>query len=160
MNKDYKARLKSQYPKTLEQAIKDAHVYDDNTDKPSHAHAQGKNNASNNTNKKRKSPYAQGHNGDNNKKSKGTKGLLSSSKLAGARKEGLCFICLGSHQHKDCPRKQKDKGKEKAVHTVQLLTLAKCPVYLAIEYSHEAPPHECVLTRAPWENRVIPHDLF
>ena len=61
---------------------------------------------------------------------------------------------------KDCPRKQKNKGKEKAVHTVQLLTLAKCPHYLAIEYSHEAPPHECVLTTAPWENRVSPHELF
>ena len=78
LNKDYKAKVKSQYPKTLEQAIKDAHVYDDNTDKPSHVHAQGKNNASNNTNKKHKPPYAQGHTGDNNKKSKGTKGLLSS----------------------------------------------------------------------------------
>ena len=59
LNKDYKAKMKSQYPKTLEQAIKDAQAYDNNTDKPSHAHAQGKNNASNNTNKKRKPPYAQ-----------------------------------------------------------------------------------------------------
>ena len=72
LNKDYKSKLKSQYPKTLEQAIKDAQVYDDNTNKPSHAHAQGKNNASNNTNKKCKPPYVQGHKGDNNKKSKGT----------------------------------------------------------------------------------------
>ena len=102
----------------------------------------------------------QGHNGDNNKKSKGTKGLLASNKLARARKEGLCFNRLGSHQRKDCPRKQKDKGKEKVVHTVQLLTLAKCPQYLTIEYSHEGPPHECVLTTTPWENRVSPHDLF
>ena len=77
LNKDNKAKVKSQYAKTLEQAIKDAHVYDDNIDKPSHAHAQGKNNASTNTNKKRKPPYAQGHNGDNNKKSKVTKGSLS-----------------------------------------------------------------------------------
>ena len=46
------------------------------------------------------------------------------------------------------------------MHTVQLLTLAKCPHYSAIEYSHEAPPHECVLTPSPWENRVSPHDLF
>ena len=67
---------------------------------------------------------------------------------------------LDSHQRKDCPRKQKDKVKEKAVHTVQLLTLAKCPHYSAIEYSHEAPPHECVLMIAPWENRVSPHELF
>ena len=58
MNKDYKDKVKSQYPKTLEQAIKDAQVYDDNTDKTSHAHAQEKNNASTNTNKNRKPPYA------------------------------------------------------------------------------------------------------
>ena len=82
LNKEYKAKVKSQYPKTLEQAIKDAQVYDNNIDKPSHAHAQGKNNASNNTNKKRKPPYAQGHTGHTTKKSKGTKGLLSSDELA------------------------------------------------------------------------------
>ena len=91
-----------------------------------------------------KPPYAQGHKGDNNETSKGTKSLLSSNKLAQARKEGLCFLCLGNHQRKDCPHVQKDNGKEKSVHTVQLLTLAQCPHYTAIEYSHEAPPHECV----------------
>ena len=85
---------------------------------------------------------------------------MSSNKLARARKEGLCFICLGSHQRKDCPRKQKDKGKEKSMHTMQLLTLAKRPHCLTIEYSHEAPSHDCVLTTAPWENCVSPHDIF
>ena len=117
--------MKSQYPKTLEQAIKNAQVYDDNTDKPPHVEA--KNNGSNNANKKRKPPYVQGHKGNTNKKSKGTKGPLSSNKLAWARKERLCFICLGNHQRKDFPRAQKDKGKEKAVQTMQLLTLAQCP---------------------------------
>ena len=92
LKKDYKAKVKSQYPKTLEKAIRNAQVYDDNTDKPPHAHAQGKNNASNNANKKHKPPYAQGQKGDNNKKSKGAKGLLSSdNKLAKAQKERLCF---------------------------------------------------------------------
>ena len=60
LNKDYKTKVKSQYPKTLEQARKDAQVYDDNTDKPPPAHAQGKNNASYNTNKKRKCARSQG----------------------------------------------------------------------------------------------------
>ena len=46
------------------------------------------------------------------------------------------------------------------MHMVQLLTLAQCPHYLAIEHSHEAPPHEFLLTMAPWENCVGPHDLF
>ena len=60
-------------------------------DKPPHAHAQGKNNASNNTSKKRKPPYVQGHKGDNNKKSKGTKGLLSINKLE--RRDYVFFAC-------------------------------------------------------------------
>ena len=84
LDKDYKAKVKLQYPKTLEQAIRDAQVYDNNIDKPIHAFAQAKNNAKN----KRKTPYVQGHKGDANKKSKGTKGPLSSdNKLAWARKE-------------------------------------------------------------------------
>ena len=46
LNKDYKDKVKSQYPKNLEQAIRDAQVYDDNIDKPTHAFTQGKNNVS------------------------------------------------------------------------------------------------------------------
>ena len=37
LNKDYKAKVKPQYPETLEQAIRDAQVYDDNADKLPHA---------------------------------------------------------------------------------------------------------------------------
>ena len=77
LNKDYKAKVKSQYPRTLEEVIRDAQVYDDNTNKPTHVFAQAKNNVSHNANNKRKTPYAQGHKGDTNKKSKGNKGPLS-----------------------------------------------------------------------------------
>ena len=84
----------------MEKAINNAQVYDDKIDKTPHAQAQGKKNGSNNTNKKRKTSYAQGHKGDPNKKSKGTKGSL----LEWARKKGLCFNCLGNHQRKDFPR--------------------------------------------------------
>ena len=31
---------------------------------------------------------------------------------------------------------------------------------MAVEYSHEAPHHECLLTQALWESHVGPHDLF
>ena len=104
LNKDYKAKVKSQYPNNLEQAIRNAQVYDDSNDKPLHAHAQGKNDGSNNTNKKRKTSYTQGHKGDTNKKSKGTKVLFSRYELARARKERLCFNFLQNHQRKYCSR--------------------------------------------------------
>ena len=75
----------------MEHAIRDAQVYDDNIGKPTHAFAQVKNNVSNNANSKRKTPYAQGHKGDTNKKSKGTKGPLSRDELA----QATMFYLLG-----------------------------------------------------------------
>ena len=75
LTKDIKKMVKSQYPKTLDKAIKDAQVYDNNIDKPPKTYSH--NNASSiNTNKKRKILYAQGqgHKGDNKKQSKGSKG--------------------------------------------------------------------------------------
>ena len=34
LNDEYKAKVKTQYPKTLEDAIKSAQIFDDNFDKP------------------------------------------------------------------------------------------------------------------------------
>ena len=117
LHRDYKAKVKTQYPKTLEDAIKDAQIYDDTNEKTIHTFAQEKTNV----HKKRKAPFAPRHKGDSAKKSPKTKGPLSSDELARARKERLCFLCMGNHQRKDCPRAlndKQDKGKEKVVHTV------------------------------------------
>ena len=161
LHADYKAKVKTQYPKTLEAAIQDAQVFDDTSEKHPHAFAQNKTNVSQNKRKHNGTSHDQK---DQHKKPKGAKGNLSSDELARARKEGLCYTCMGKHLWKDCPRahkdKDKEKGKEKAVHTVQLLSLVNCPKFLAVEYSHEAPHHECLLTQALWESHVGPHDLF
>ena len=102
---------------------------------------------------------------DVSKKPKGFRGPLSSDELARARRDKLCFQCLGSHERKDCPQLKdntadKNKGKEKALHTVQLLPLEACSKYVAVEISHQAIEHDCCLTVSPWQPTLGPHELF
>ena len=42
LNDEYKTKVKTQYPKTLEDAIKSAHIFDDSLDKASSVPAWGK----------------------------------------------------------------------------------------------------------------------
>ena len=97
------------------------------------------------------------------KKAKGSSDPLSSQEYEWAKKEKLCFICLSKeHEKKDCPqlpRKNKDKGKEKAAHMVHKLPLDASPKYSAVEVSHTAEMHECCLTASMWQETFGPHDL-
>ena len=99
------------------------------------------------------------------KKPKGAKGPLTSDKLARARKENLCFNCLGQHARKDCSQlcsndPVTNKGKEKAVHTVQLFPLETSTKYSVVQVSHQTEVHECCLTATPWQPTFGPHELF
>ena len=65
---------------------------------------------------------------------------------------------------KDCPRLQgKDggnsKGKEKAMHSIQCLTLTYSYKYSAVEVLHDEAQHECCVSTSMWEPTFGPHEL-
>ena len=154
LNDDYKTKVKTQYPKTLEEAIKAAQIYDDSADKLNKPTIWGKssssNTFSNNVKRKNGGSSKEDTNKGNGKNPKGAGGPLTSDKLARARKERLCFQCLGSHERKDCPKLKsnelKNKNKEKSMHMVQLLSLGDCPKYSTVQVCHQSVEHECCLT--------------
>ena len=77
--------MKTQYPKTLEEAIQSAQIFDDTLDPASKASARGKSNALNDGGKCKFNNFSkETHNDkqDHAKKSKGTRGPLSSDELA------------------------------------------------------------------------------
>lgn len=90
-------------------------------------------------------------------------GPLSPQKFEKAKKEKLCYHCLGSdHEKKNYPqfpRKNKDKGKEKATQMVQKLPLDASPKYSAKEVLYTAEMHECCLTASMWQETFGLHDL-
>ena len=164
MDKEYKTKVKTQYPKTLEDAIKCAQIYDDMLDKKgiTHAFASHKNKTSNFKGSKRKYTTASKA---VVKKPKGARGPLSHEDFERARKEKLCFLCLGDHEKKDCPQlkgkePERGKGKEKALHMVQVLPLEDSPKYSAVQVSHSELLHECCVTAAMWQPTMGPHELF
>ena len=132
LNDEYKTKVKTQYPKTLEDAIKSAQIFDDSLDKQSSVPAWGRNAFNGFASKTGKRKMDTHSKEDVSKKPKGVRGPLSSDELARARRDKLCFQCLGSHERKDCPQlkgnalEKNNKGKEKVVHTVQLLPLEAC----------------------------------
>ena len=76
------------------------------------------------------------------KKTRKSKGPLTTEEFARTKKEKLCFQCLSDeHSKQDCPQlkgneKDKGKGKAKAVHMVQVLPLDASPKYATVEVSH------------------------
>ena len=124
-----------------------------------------KSSASNFSSFKNKRKNAPSSKEEQSKKPKGAKGPLTSDELARARKENLCFNCLGQHARKDCPQlcsydSVMNKVKEKAVHMVQLLPLEASTKYSAVQVSHQTTMHECCLTAALWKPTFGPHELF
>ena len=93
MDNEYKTKVKTQYPKTLNDAIKCALIYDDTVDKKgiTHAFASHKNKTSHFKGNKRKYTTASE---EVVKKPKGARGPLSHEDFERARKE-MCFLCLG-----------------------------------------------------------------
>ncbi|NHV87573.1 hypothetical protein, partial [Escherichia coli] len=88
----YKAKVKTQYPKTLEDAIKSAQIFYDTHDK-SFDRSMYKSAFQSSTfkNGKRKN-HVVVSNEDSTKKAKVAKGPLSSNELARARRESGCVI--------------------------------------------------------------------
>ena len=134
LDNEYKAKVKTQYPKTLEEAIKCAQIFDNMFNKKALALSHNKSSASSFSSFKNKRKNANLSKEAHSKKPKGAKGPLTSDELAKARKENLCFNCLGQHAHKDCPQLHSNdpitnKGKEKVVHMVQLLLLETSTTY-------------------------------
>ena len=165
LNNEYKTKVKTQYPKTLEDAIKSAQIFYDSLDKSSSVPAWGKSASHGYAFKSRKRKIDTNSKEDVSKNPKGFRGPLSSDEFAPARRDKLCFQCLGSHERKDCPQLKdntadKNKGKEKALHTVKLLPLEAFSKYVTVEVSHQALEHECCLTVSPWQPTFGPHELF
>ena len=58
------------------------------------------------------------------KKTKSTSRLLSKEDFKRAKKENLCFLCMGNHSKRDYPKLKKERPqKDKEVHMVQVLPL-------------------------------------
>ncbi len=104
LDNEYKAKVKTQYPKTLEEAIKSAQFFNDMSDKKSLSLSINKSSLSNFSPFKNKRKNANFSIEEHPKKPKGAKGSLTSDELASACKENLCFNCLGQHARKDCPQ--------------------------------------------------------
>ena len=121
LNDEYKTKVKTEYPKTLEDAIKSAQIFYDSLDKASSVPAWGKSASHVHAFKTGKRKIDTNSKEDVSKKPKGFRGPLSSDELARARRDKLCFQCLGSHERKDCPQLKdntadKNKGKEGFAH--------------------------------------------
>ena len=159
LDKEYQAKVKTQYPKTLEAAIQSALIFDDAMDK----HGLDKSNKSNNLQSNTFKRKFANNSVESAKKAKGSSGPLSSQEYERAKKEKLCYVCLSKdHEKKNCPQlpqKNKNKGKEKAAHMVQKLPLDASPKYSAVEVSHTAELHECCLTASMWQETFRSHDL-
>ena len=152
MNKEYKAKVKTQYPKMLEEAIKSAQIFDDTSEKlhsikfpPARTNVSTQTFKFNNNANKQKEVCGRTN---DTKKQKVCKGKLTSKEMARARRERLCFGCLGKHEQKDCPLKSvnesnKGGGVEKAMHCVQILALTECPKYSVVDVNHNSCKHDC-----------------
>ena len=106
LNPDLKKEVESKAPKMLDEAIQQAHIYDDETgqfeDHKSSNFQSHKFKSSTTTrsgNNKRKNVH---DTLGTTKKPKGSGESLTPEEFARAKKESLCFKCLGNHSKKDC----------------------------------------------------------
>ena len=125
LHKDYQAKVRTQYPKTLEEAIKSAQIFDDSMDKKGFGKTSWEDKSQNSYAKGGKRKFSQSP-ADSPQKHKGGRGPLTREDFERAKNKRLCFHCLGTHEKKDCPQlrhkdAKKGKGKEKALHMVQVM---------------------------------------
>ena len=108
----------TQYPKTLEEAIKSAQIFDDSMDKKGFGKISWEDKSQNSYAKGSKRKFSQSL-VDSSQKPKGGCGPLTHEDFERAKNEG-------THEKKDCPQlrhkdAKKGKGKEKALHMVQVM---------------------------------------
>ena len=133
---------------TLEEAIKQAYVYNDPNERDDDTKASQQNTRPNNSNdNKTKTQKKCKFNNDTHtkgKKPKSTSWPLSKEDYEHAKKENLCFMCLGNHNKKDCPNLKKARpSQSKQVHMVQVLPLELSSRYSLVEVLHMDVKHEC-----------------
>ena len=94
------------------------------------------------------------------------RGPLTTANFERAKKQKLCFLCLSDqHAKKDCPCLHDGKevgtlkGKEKAMHVIQCLTLIDSPKYSVVEVLHDEAQHECCVLASMWQPTFGPHEL-
>ena len=111
LNPDIQKNVQSKDPQTLDEAIKQAHVFADPSDDHEHEKTKHKFNRTHNTtytkfssNKKRKN---NNDISDQAKKNKTSQKVLSKEDFEHAKKENLCFVCMGNHPKRDCPTLKK-----------------------------------------------------
>ena len=121
---------------TLEEAIKQAHVFNDPNEgdeasqRNTHPNtSNGNKNGNKNNNQKKRKFTNDAH--TKGKKSKSTSRSPSKEDYERAQRENLCFMCLGNHNKKNCPKLTKaGPSQSKQVHMVQVL-----PFELSSRYS-------------------------
>ena len=101
LDKEYQAKVKTQYPKILEAAIQSALIFYNAIDKHGLDKSTKSNNLQSNTSKRK---FAN-NSIESPKKAKGSSGLLFLQEYERAKKEKLCYVCLSKdHEKKDCPQ--------------------------------------------------------
>ena len=115
-------------------------------------------------NKKPKAKFTPARGGQGQGQGSGSYKTLSKEQLSKAKAEGLCFHCMSpDHPKKDCPKlnedkRGSDKGKEKVVHTVQVLPLDSDKIK-EVTVSHYDATHSCCVTKSMFVPPFGPHDL-
>ena len=101
LDKEYQAKVKVQYPKTLDAAIQSALIFDDTMDK----RGLDKSKKFNGLQSFAPKHKFVGTSSEIQKKSKGSSGPLSPQEYEQAKKDKLCYHCLANdHEKKNCPQ--------------------------------------------------------
>ncbi|KAJ7518724.1 hypothetical protein O6H91_20G005100 [Diphasiastrum complanatum] len=166
---EYQKYIRPLKPKTLETAITLAQTYDDIVRPKGKRVVEDTRPESSKHGEKRKIPTS---NFSHKKRYR-----LSRSDIERAKREHLCFICLGKgHNKSQCPKVQHKgntdetpgknqngpfrKPEKKQVHTVQVLPLGQSPKVKSVHVSHINEAHTCSITANIWQPTVGPHTIF
>ena len=153
----------SKDPQTLDELIKQEHVYgkpskENDNHKSSHKNSCPYNSNMDTSNTKKKC----NPNNDTamqGKKTKSTSQPLSKEDFECVKKENLCFLCMGNHSKRDFHTLKKARPqKDKQVHTVQVLPPELSSRYSQVQVSHMHVKHECHITSSMWQSMFGPHD--
>ena len=134
LNPDIQKNVQIKDPQTLDEAIKQAHAFANPSNDHEHEKTQHKFNRTHNTTYTKFSSNKKHKNNndisDQAKKNKTSQKVLSEEDFERAKKDNLCFVCMGNHPKRDCPILKKARpNKDKQVHMVQLLHLESSPKY-------------------------------
>ena len=150
--------VKNKDSQTLKETIKQAHVFNEPNERDDDLKASQRNTRPNNFNDNKTKKKCKFNNDTHTKgnKPKSTSRPLSKEDYERAQRKNLCFMCLGNHNKKNCPKLTKARhSQSKQVHMVQVLPLELSSRYSSVEVSHMDVKHECQLSLHPCGNLCL-----